>query len=210
MERILHRGNTMARVCEARRAQFNRIEVDVRWYRGEFRVCHDVSFGPFVFGSQGVEALPTKRTFLRFSGNLLTLQELLAVRPLPLLIDLKGSWNTTRLQKLVDLLVQYKREEDALCSESWSFLDICSTLADYKLFYSVNEKTVDSFLELLTRRDFPGVSMRAEMLIEHDVLMATLQDLDVLVYAWNFPSRSIYERLAYDGLDGAIIDDFDW
>jgi glycerophosphoryl diester phosphodiesterase len=222
MELVLHRANTLDRIERALAAGMHRLEVDV-WYKGgRFRISHDPSIGRTVVGPNGVALLDGHSGRARRAWRLhrvhsfLSLPELLEAYPAlpPLLVDLKGVWPSEGLRRLASLLEG--RPDDQVCGALvWS-------VDRYRAIHPAASTTY-SDRQLTARRlgitsngsagsVTLGVTVRATSLprLRVDGTLERWAAAGVRVFVWEIPDLTALRSLNEQGFAGAILDDPSW
>ncbi|MDP9340518.1 MAG: hypothetical protein M3Q23_00095 [Actinomycetota bacterium] len=221
LEWVLHRSNTTERIREGIAAGFDRLEMDVWCKRGELRLSHDPSVGRFVLGPNGVAlgaSTPPRRwlTVVRRVETHLTLPEVMQeARGLPpLLLDLKGRWPDSGLERLASLR---DGEPDAVCSPDAGVVERFARLRPEVLPMYGEPQARGGVLERLRGQARRGgipvaVSARAATLTGDDGarLYARWRDAGLRVYVWDVPDAGVLRLVIAMGLDGAIVREPGW
>lgn len=214
-ERILHRANTSTRVEQAVAHGIDRLEIDVWYANGAFLLCHDRQFGKLVVGKNGTALSNTRLFPFHWIPRFLSLPELLAQEPPPLLLDLKGRWGHDALKDLSRLLEDFMRINDFVGSNKHKELDYYRKLDDARaLIYSNGfENGGRSLRERFSngiRIDGTSVGWSEFRKPAFALLFKNYRRRGLRIFVWDIPDRKTYEWLTLQPFDGFIIDDPSW
>src|SRR3989344_3506479 len=212
MERILHRANTAAQIELGLKHGIDRLEVDVWYKNGDFRLAHDPSVGPLVFGRNGIVHSEKPWLLLRWGTPYLTLRDLLQ-QELPLYIDLKGSWSADQLTNLALMLAVHQRTNDIVASLKLDLVVRFSQIApNQPVFYTVKDE--DAYAAFFWTKDFQdrcnGLTFNAgvwQTRLDHRDLVRNWHYGNKPVFFWNLRPKLQTLHQERKLSDGIIIDD---
>ncbi len=211
MEKILHRANTKSQIALAKEHAVERLEIDVFAKRDRLILSHDPTWGPLVFGKNGVTKSRMPLLPVRWGAPYLTLSDMLK-QDLPLLIDLKGRWSRHQLDELGLQLIINRRPADIVASLNMDLIDQFAKISPTQgIFYTLKRRgDLTKLHKKIVPNNLCGVAINAHEYPRRSDIRAIIGQFthqDILVFFWNTIDQRQIALLKELGADGVMVDD---